>query len=418
MKIGDSVNPPKGWKIKKLREVCTIKPPKKEAKEKLVDSDIVTFLPMEDLGIAEKEIKAIQKRKLIEVVGNYTYFAENDVLLAKITPCFENGKLGIAKNLTNGIGFGSSEYIVFRSNGEIVPDFLFYFLLRDNFRKEGQKNMFGAVGHKRVSKDWLENYIIPLPPLPEQKRIVAVLDKCFTAIDKAKANAEQNYKNAKELFENYLHGVFGGEGALTEPRRHGGWEVRKLGDVLVKTETTDPTKNPSKEFIYVDVSSVNNETFEIENITKLKGKDAPSRARKLIRENDIIFATVRPTLKRIAVVPEYLDRQVCSTGYYVLRGSNSIDQKHLFYFTQTKYFIKQMEKLQKGASYPAVTDNDVKSQLIPLPPLQEQQTIVRQLDALRTETQKLEAIYQNKIVDLMELKKAILQKAFGGELMD
>jgi type I restriction enzyme S subunit len=76
----------------------------------------------------------IKERELKDVAGSYTYFAENDVLLAKITPCFENGKIGIARNLTNGTGFGSSEYIVFRSKGEINQDYLFYFLSRESFR--------------------------------------------------------------------------------------------------------------------------------------------------------------------------------------------------------------------------------------------------------------------------------------------
>jgi len=99
-----------GWEVKKLGEVCIIRPPKDEARKKLKENDIVSFVPMEDLGINQKEFVASKDRLLKDVVGSYTYFANEDVLLAKITPCFENGKLGIARNLTNGIGFGSSEY--------------------------------------------------------------------------------------------------------------------------------------------------------------------------------------------------------------------------------------------------------------------------------------------------------------------
>src|SRR5690606_35436822 len=96
-----------------------------------------------------------KERTLKEVYPGYTYFRENDVLLAKITPCFENGKLGIARNLKNGVGFGSSEYIVFRTNEKLIPDYLFYFLSRDQFRKSGEQVMTGAVGHKRVPKDFI-----------------------------------------------------------------------------------------------------------------------------------------------------------------------------------------------------------------------------------------------------------------------
>ena len=104
----------KGWLKKTLGEVSEIKPPKSEARERVAADALVSFAPMEDLGIDRKLLNATQVKPLSSVVGSYTYFADGDVLLAKITPCFENGKLGIAEGLSNGIGFGSSEFIVFR----------------------------------------------------------------------------------------------------------------------------------------------------------------------------------------------------------------------------------------------------------------------------------------------------------------
>jgi type I restriction enzyme, S subunit len=159
-----------------------------------------------------------------------------------------------------------------------------------------------------------------------------------------------------------------------------GWPTKTLGEILQKTETINPLQSPQAEFDYIDVSSVSNATFQIETTQRLKGKDAPSRARKLVRLNDILFATIRPTLQRIAVVPEHLDKQVCSTGYFVLRPKPGIDHRFVFYSLFTEDFAGQMESLQKGASYPAVTDGDVKAQLIPVPPLPEQQRIVGILD--------------------------------------
>lgn len=159
-----------------------------------------------------------------------------------------------------------------------------------------------------------------------------------------------------------------------------GWERKRLGEVLEKTETVNPLQSPNEEFDYIDVSSVSNTRFEIEATQRLKGKDAPSRARKLVRTNDIIFATIRPTLQRIAVVPEHLDQQVCSTGYFVLRPKQGMDHRFVFYSLFTEGFSGQMESLQKGASYPAVTDGDVRAQVIPVPPLPEQRRIVALLD--------------------------------------
>jgi type I restriction enzyme S subunit len=165
-----------GWKSKTLAEVCQIKPPKTEARLRIAGTDLVSFVPMEDLGIDQKFMVPTQAKPLSDVVGSYTYFAEGDVLLAKITPCFENGKLGIAAKLTNSIGFGSSEYIVFRPGPSIGKDWLYYFLSRESFRTEGAESMSGAVGHKRVAKSFIEAYLIPVPPISEQQRIVAILD--------------------------------------------------------------------------------------------------------------------------------------------------------------------------------------------------------------------------------------------------
>ncbi len=181
-----------GWHTKRIADAAVIKPPKSEARDRVASEALVSFMPMEDLGIDEKYPEATLTKRLSDVVGSYTYFAEGDVLLAKITPCFENGKLGIAKGLTNGIGFGSSEFIVLRPDRTLSKDWLYYFLSREDFRTEGAERMGGAVGQQRVSKEFLESYPIPVPPLPEQQRIVGLLDEAFAGLATAKANAEKN----------------------------------------------------------------------------------------------------------------------------------------------------------------------------------------------------------------------------------
>ena len=201
-----------GWEESKLYDVCEIKPQKKEAREKLKETDLVTFLPMEDLGVLNKEIIGVKERTLKEVSGSYTYFADNDVLLAKITPCFENGKIGIARNLTNGVGFGSSEYIVFRSHGIIEPEYLYYFLSRNQIREEGKKYMSGAVGHKRVSKDWIENYIISFPKsLKAQDSIVEKIDALSVETKRLEAIYQQKINDLEELKKSVLQKAFSGE---------------------------------------------------------------------------------------------------------------------------------------------------------------------------------------------------------------
>jgi type I restriction enzyme S subunit len=192
-----------------------------------------------------------------------------------------------------------------------------------------------------------------------------------------------------------------------------GWEVKKLGEVLQKTETTDPTKKPNEEFVYLDVSSVNKETKEIENAVVLLGKDAPSRARKLVKTDDVIFATVRPTHSRVALITKKYDEQVCSTGYFVLRGKEFICNKYLFYFLLTEELNRQMEKLQKGVSYPAVTDNDVKNILLRYPKsLPEQQKIVAILDEAFAVIEGAKANAALNLKNAKELFDSYLQSVF------
>jgi type I restriction enzyme S subunit len=205
-----------GWIEKSLNEVCETKPPKKEAREILRDDDLVTFLPMEDLSVEARHIKPRRERMLKEVAGSYTYFADGDVLLAKITPCFENGKIGIACNLKNGIGFGSSEYMVFRSKGEVDRELLYYFLSRKSFREEGAPRMTGAVGHKRVAKDWIENYPIQFPTaLDEQQRIVRKLSGLEIKLKKLGILYERKLSELEALKKSILEKAFSGE--LTNP---------------------------------------------------------------------------------------------------------------------------------------------------------------------------------------------------------
>ena len=158
------------------------------------------------------------------------------------------------------------------------------------------------------------------------------------------------------------------------------WPVKQLGDVLQRTESVDPRSLGKSNFCYIDVSSVSNETLNIEEVQTLAVNDAPSRARRFVRNGDVLFATIRPTLRRIAIVPEYLDKEICSTGYLVLRPKPELSNRFVFYFLQSQKFMAAMEELQKGASYPAVTDAEVRMQRLPIPPLAEQHRIVAILD--------------------------------------
>ena len=287
----------------------------------------------------------------------------------------------------------------------IRQDFLDWYVLGLN---ETIYALGRGTAQRNLDMDAFRKIVVSVPAIPEQQRIVAILDQAFADIEKARANAEKNLKNARELFDSYLNQVFSQRGE--------GWVEKPLGDVICKTHTKDPRKNPELKFLYVDVSSVSNTTLEITEATELLGKDAPSRARRVISEGNVIFATVRPTLKRIAIVPNRLDGEICSTGYFVFETSDELNNRYLYYFLQSYCFMGEMEKLQSGASYPAVNDSQVKQTIIKYPSITEQQSIVVSMDKLSKQVQQLEKGYQEKLDSLEELKKSLLQKAFSGEL--
>ena len=196
--------------LTKLKDCTQIKPPKSEIKN-LKGNTSVSFMPMESLGINDKFTISKQSKDLESVSGSYTYFTEGDVLLAKITPCFENGKLGIASNLVNGIGFGSSEYIVFRPNKIIDKEWLYYFLNRESFRVLGSQHMSGSVGHKRVTKEFIEETLIPLIPIAKQKEFVGKIDNVFLQSQILKSASKSKIRELTLLKQSILQKAFSGE---------------------------------------------------------------------------------------------------------------------------------------------------------------------------------------------------------------
>ncbi len=188
-----------------------------------------------------------------------------------------------------------------------------------------------------------------------------------------------------------------------------GWRAVKIQELATRAKLRDPSKNPDKPFRYVDVSSVSNTLFKIESATEMLGAEAPSRARKEIKAKDVLFATVRPMLKRIALVPQELDGEIASTGYCVLRPQpDKIFPEFLYHSMLTNSFVKAMGALERGASYPAVRDSDVFSATILLPSLSEQRRIAHVLFTVQTAIEQ-----QARLIALTrELKSALMHRLF------
>lgn len=185
------------------------------------------------------------------------------------------------------------------------------------------------------------------------------------------------------------------------------WDIVKLGDVIKKVKQIDPRKHPERIFSYIDVSGISQETNEIVALKKYIGKNAPHRARKPLNENDIIFATVRPYLKRVAIVPNYLDGQIGSTAFAIIRCIDGItDYRYVLYYLLTDRIITILKAQQRGSNYPAVSDKDLYNLKIPLPPFSEQQQIADILSTVDDAIKKTDDI----IAKTQELKKGLMQR--------
>ena len=391
----------------RLVDCCIIKPPKSEVKKVLSSDDRVSFVPMRNLGINRKSLLLEDDRKLSDVSGSYTYFAENDVLLAKITPCFENGKLGIATGLTNRIGFGSSEFIVFRSKGSVDPHYLYYYLSQPSFRESGQPVMTGAVGHKRVPKEFIENTEIPLPPIPEQKRIVAILDQVFADIEQARAKTEQNLKNARELFESYLQQVFSqrGEGWVEKP-------ISELG--LVQTGNTPKTSDKDNygDFIpfikpghFLDGGSLN---MTIGGLSEQGKKQS-----RVIPRDSVLMVCIGATIGKCGFSETEI---TCNQQINTLTPIDELHYRFAYYQMLTLGFQSKVIKLSGQATLPIINKKKWSSLPLAYPCIEKQFEFIERLNMLKAKTLELEEVYRNKLNELKALKKSILQKAFTGEL--
>ena len=380
----------KGWETKTLDEACLIKPPKSEARAKVSAKEHVSFLPMEAMGIDEKYVRATQTKALSSVVGSYTYFADGDVLLAKITPCFENGKLGIAANLANGIGFGSSEYLVFRPDKTLSKEWLYYYLSRAAFRTEGAARMSGAVGHKRVSKDFIEGYPIPIPPLAEQQRIVGLLDEAFEGIATAKANAEKNLRHARALFESHLQSVFSQRGK--------GWVEKTLGETC---KMYQPKTIGTKDL-------VPDGPYPVFGANGVIG-----RYDKFNHEEPQLLITCRGATCGSVNISQPKS-WITGNAMVVRPKDHQLDLHFLEFFFRGGIDISVAIT---GAAQPQITRTNLSPLLICYPEsVREQKQLAKQFEDLTTETQRLASLYTRKLAALEALKKSLLHQAFSGEL--
>jgi type I restriction enzyme S subunit len=381
-----------------------------------------TVVPLQKLN-AKKKISLNPSNFPDEIFEYYSIpnYQNSRILFGKLNPRVE--KVWKVESDTQHRKIGSTEWIpIFPDNEKVDSNFLYYVEWSKYVMPIAKTLVTGSTpSRQRVPPASFYEIEIPLPTLHEQRAIASVLSAVHEAKEKTEAVITATKELKKSLMKHlFTYGPASLEEAENVPLKETEigmvpeeWDVVMLENVVKKTEQKDPRKTPECQFKYIDVSSINREDLKIVEYKLYKGKDAPSRAKKLVKNSDVIFATVRPTLRRFTLIEEDFNGEICSTAFCVLRAKESfLSSLYVLYVVQRDIFIDELRKIQRGASYPAVTDSDVKNQKIPLPPPSIQQKITSILSAVDEKIEKEET----KKKSMEELFKTLLHNLMTGKL--
>ena len=403
-----------GWEVKKLGEVCKVFADGDWIESKDQSSEGIRLIQTGNVGIGVFKDRGEKARYILEETSirlRCTEIFEGDCLISRLPEPV--GRSCILPN-TNERMITAVDCTIVRFDTKTIDSHFFnYYSQSQQYLNDIERETTGTT-RKRISRKSLGEILIPILPLPEQKHIVAILDEAFDAIAKAKENAEKNLQNARELFESYLQSVFANPGE--------GWEEKRLGEVCEKiTKGSSPNWQGIK---YVDIPGILFITSENVSKNELildKKKYVEQRfnlieKKSILKKGDVLTNIVGASIGRTAIFPlddvANINQAVC-----ILRcNSNSLYNMYLMHLLNSPYFRKILHENEVDNARANLSLSFFSNLNIPIPPLTEQGAIVEKLDALSTESKKLESIYNKKLADLDALKKSILQKAFNGEL--
>ena len=288
----------------------------------------------------------------------------------------------------------------------VESKFLYYFCLSFDFSKLDCGTTIPSLTSAIV-----KDVDIPIPPLPEQKRIVAKIDAAFEKIDKLKANAEKNLANAKELFQS----------ALDEAMRpKDGWVEKRLGEVANIRVGPFGSSLHKADYVENGVPLVNPCHMKDSKIadkisTQVSHNKAESLKEYRLRAGDIVFAR-RGEIGRLAFVSEKEDGYLCGTGSLFARFRERFDIQFLYFFFSSKSFVERLEMLSTGTTMKSINSSALESMSFSVPPMNEQQRLAQQFDSLAEKIKILEQNYTQQIADCVEMRQAVLREAFEWRL--
>ena len=393
----------KGWELKKMGEVLSIErggSPRPIEKYMTNSPDGINWIKISDATASDKYIYETKEKITKDGLHKTRVVNEGDFILSN---SMSFGRPYIMKT-TGCIHDG---WLVLKQNGKKIfeTEFLYYLLSSPFvFQQFNSKAAGSTVRNLNISL--VSSVDVPIPPLPEQQRIVAILDEAFAAIAKAKVNAEQNLKNAKELFESYLQGVF----------ENGNWEEKKLNEITeVKDGTHDSPKYIKEGIPFVTQKNIRQDGLSFSDTRFITETDHEKfYKRSNVTYGDILISMIGANRGMAAIVDDKRIFSIKNVG--LIKESKNINKHFLLYYLKSSLAMKYVLYMSNGGAQEFVGLTALRSFPIPYPTIKEQDAIVKKLDAISSETNKLVSIYQNKIESLEELKKSVLQKAFSGEL--
>lgn len=420
---------PQGWAVATLEDVCEFNP---KHDSDVDQNQLVSFVPMPAVSEHSGAIEGASDRSLSEIWKGYTHFADGDVIFAKITPCMENGKAAVARGLTNGIACGSTEFHVLRSKGAVLPDYVWRFVRQDSFRRDAEAHMTGAVGQRRVPKPYLERHEIPLPPLPEQRRIVRKLDTLS-----ARSTTARNHLTAIEkLVERYKRLVIGQlclGGVASQfqdqaelPALPKGWEWSRAEDLCHWiTKGTTPSKDElfagKGEVPFIKVYNLTfSERMDFSVDPTFVSADTHNIAlkRSKLFPGDVLINIVGPPLGKTAIVPDDFPEWNMNQAIAVFRPKERLFNRFLLYWLSSEWFLSwALSRSKATAGQRNLTLEICRDTPVPLPSFDEQREIVRRIETAFAKIDRLAAEAAKALKLLGHLDQRILAKAFAGDLV-
>ncbi|WP_405381229.1 restriction endonuclease subunit S [Phascolarctobacterium sp.] len=404
---------PEGWKWVRLSGVYQINPKIDAPKE--IDA---AFIPMEKISAGMVSEFSFDVQTWEKAKKGHTQFADNDVAFAKISPCFENRKSMILQGLPNGIGGGTTELIILRSEF-VIPKFTFWLVSDENFIRGGKQTYSGTVGQQRISMDFVKNYPVPLPPLADQQRIVERIESLFSKLDEAKEKAQAVVDGFELRKSAILHKAFSGELTAKWREEHGvgleSWEKKALKDILdVRDGTHDSPLYYDEGYALVTSKNLKNGTITDDGIKYISREDfIKINERSKVDIGDILFAMIGTIGNPVVVEnePNYAIKNVA-----LLKNVGKVNPYYVKYYLESQYVKDKMKKEAKGSTQRFVPLGYLRKFEIVVTINDEQKEIVRILGSLLAKEARAKEAAEAVLEQVEVMKKAVLARAFRGEL--